>query len=158
MKKNKKAFTLIELVFIIVIIGILSAVALPKLTATRDDALIAKSVSTLKVLLMDLDTFYMAQGKKGFNLAKWRDITDSVDYTEADQLVVDSQISINSESNQPCFNVAVSKDASNQIIINIIASTTAGYICNQSKNIAMRKGLLNASHEREFKLGQRASF
>ena len=40
--KNKKAFTMIELVFVIVIIGILAAVAIPRLAATRDDAEIVK--------------------------------------------------------------------------------------------------------------------
>jgi len=36
------AFTMIELVFVIVVLGILAAVAIPRLAATRDDALIAK--------------------------------------------------------------------------------------------------------------------
>lgn len=39
------AFTMIELVFVIVILGILAAIAIPKLAATRDDALIAKGRS-----------------------------------------------------------------------------------------------------------------
>jgi len=43
MKKEKKAFTMTELVFVIVIIGILAAVAIPKLSATRDDAIISKA-------------------------------------------------------------------------------------------------------------------
>ena len=34
----RTAFTMIELVFVIVILGILAVVAIPKLAATRDDA------------------------------------------------------------------------------------------------------------------------
>lgn len=40
MKRN--AFTMIELVFVIVVLGILAAIAVPRLAATRDDAMIAK--------------------------------------------------------------------------------------------------------------------
>ena len=39
---KKQAFTMIELVFVIVILGILAAVAVPKFTATRTDAQISK--------------------------------------------------------------------------------------------------------------------
>ena len=42
MKLNKQAFTMIELVFVIVILGILAAVAIPRLVATRTDAQISK--------------------------------------------------------------------------------------------------------------------
>ena len=42
MKNSKSAFTMIELVFVIVVLGILAAVAIPKMAATRDDAQIAK--------------------------------------------------------------------------------------------------------------------
>ena len=42
-QKSKKAFSMIELVFVIVIIGILAAVAIPRLAATRDDAEITKA-------------------------------------------------------------------------------------------------------------------
>ena len=43
---NKRtAFTMIELVFVIVILGILAAVAIPRLAATRDDAQIVKGRS-----------------------------------------------------------------------------------------------------------------
>ena len=43
----KKAFTMIELVFVIVVIGILSAIAVPKFAATRDDAMVSKGKSIL---------------------------------------------------------------------------------------------------------------
>ena len=45
--KSKKAFTMIELVFVIVIIGILATVAIPRLAATRDDAEITKGRTVL---------------------------------------------------------------------------------------------------------------
>jgi len=43
MKQSKQAFSMIELVFVIVVIGILSAVAVPRFAATRDDAMITKA-------------------------------------------------------------------------------------------------------------------
>ena len=42
MKNSKNAFTMIEMVFVIVILGILAAIAIPKMAATRTDAEIAK--------------------------------------------------------------------------------------------------------------------
>ena len=42
MKTSKNAFTMIELVFVIVILGILASVAIPKFAATRTDAKISK--------------------------------------------------------------------------------------------------------------------
>jgi len=50
MKIMKKAFTMIELVFVIVVIGILAGVAIPKFAATRDDAIISKARATVGAL------------------------------------------------------------------------------------------------------------
>ena len=44
---SKKAFTMIELVFVIVVIGILSAIAIPKFAATRGDAIMTKAKATV---------------------------------------------------------------------------------------------------------------
>lgn len=46
----KKAFTMVELVFVIVILGILAAVAIPKLAVTRDDAVITKGQSQVSAI------------------------------------------------------------------------------------------------------------
>ena len=46
----KRAFTMIELVFVIVVIGILAAIAVPKFAATRDDAMIANARATVGAL------------------------------------------------------------------------------------------------------------
>ena len=48
--KNKSAFTMIELIFVIVVLGILAAVAIPKLVVTRDDAMIVKGKSQVSAI------------------------------------------------------------------------------------------------------------
>ena len=46
----KNAFTMIELVFVIVILGILAAVAIPKFAATRTDAQISKGRADISAI------------------------------------------------------------------------------------------------------------
>ena len=47
---NRSAFTMIELIFVIVVIGILASIAVPKLWVTRDDAIIAKGRSDVSTI------------------------------------------------------------------------------------------------------------
>ena len=59
----KKGFTMIELIFVIVILGILAAVAIPRLAATRDDAEVSKVATNIQTLVSDLGAYYTSQGK-----------------------------------------------------------------------------------------------
>ena len=54
--KTQNAFTMLELVFVIVVIGILSAVAIPKFSKSRDDAVIAKAKATVSSVRSALAT------------------------------------------------------------------------------------------------------
>lgn len=62
---SKKAFTMIELVFVIVVIGILSAIAIPKFAATRDDALITRGLATLASVRSAISTERQKQILRG---------------------------------------------------------------------------------------------
>jgi len=54
----KNAFSMIELVFVIVILGILGAVAVPKFSGVQDDALISAEKSSITVARQGVITLY----------------------------------------------------------------------------------------------------
>lgn len=59
---KRSGFTMIELIFVIVILGILAAVAIPKLAATRDDAKISKMASSIQTVKTELMSQIVATG------------------------------------------------------------------------------------------------
>ena len=61
--------SMLELVFVIVIMGILAAVALPKLSATRDDAQIAKGrgdVSAIRAAIVNERQGRLMKGQSSY--------------------------------------------------------------------------------------------
>jgi prepilin-type N-terminal cleavage/methylation domain-containing protein len=65
MARSKKGFTLIELLIVVVIIGILAAIAIPRLANTKDKAYVAQMKSDLR----NLATFeeqYAADNNGGY--------------------------------------------------------------------------------------------
>ena len=56
--RDQKGFTLIELLIVVVIIGILAAIAIPKFSATREKAYVAAMKSDLKNLASQEEIYY----------------------------------------------------------------------------------------------------
>ena len=79
---KRAGFTMIELIFVIVILGILAAVAIPKLAATRSDAEIAKMATNAATLLSDYGAAYTARANFDVN-ETWSNITNTPTETVA---------------------------------------------------------------------------
>lgn len=58
-KRQTRGFTLIELLIVVVIIGILAAIAVPKFAATKDKAKLASLKSDLRNLMNAEEAYYV---------------------------------------------------------------------------------------------------
>ncbi|HET7630814.1 MAG TPA: prepilin-type N-terminal cleavage/methylation domain-containing protein, partial [Gemmatimonadaceae bacterium] len=63
MHQNRKGFTLIELLIVVVIIGILAAIAIPKFAKTKDRAYVTAMKSDLKNLSLAEEGFFVDSSK-----------------------------------------------------------------------------------------------
>ena len=123
----KNAFTMIELIFVIVIIGILAAVAIPKLVATRSDAEGASIVQSLSQCINDAGNKYM--------------VTASFHhFTQDDNLTKNCKIA------KKCFDFNESDENGTLTVNNIVSSDKK---CEESQRIAS-KNLLAATHSINF--------
>jgi len=59
----KNAFTMIELIFVIVILGILASVAIPKLAATRSDAEVSKVAQNVMTSAAEIASYAVSNAK-----------------------------------------------------------------------------------------------
>src|SRR5206468_8231154 len=64
---NRKGFTLIELLIVVVIIGILAAIAIPKFANTKEKAYLASMKSDLRNLIT-AEEAYFAEDRKSTRL------------------------------------------------------------------------------------------
>jgi len=146
--QTKKGFTMIELIFVIVIIGILASVAIPRLAATRDDAKIATSLSETGMILRETTAYYTANGHFSdtasdmSNAADFNGTTGSVDSAAGG--VFTYATPKNSSGTEKCVEFTINNTDGNVTIAPL--SGTTGNVCKGLQNSNTFKNSLNGTH------------
>ena len=129
---------MIELIFVIVILGILASVAIPRLAATREDAEISAAVANLRTLVNDVTAYYTAKGE--FGSAKWNEITNvPITAKEANKVVTttDGQLKVGGQADCIIFRIGgkntgdTGKNANAQAHIIVAKKSTTDAVCKQ---------------------------
>ncbi len=121
----KAAFTLLELVFSIVVIGIIASFAIPKYMNTRDSALASTIKRDIVVTITSIQSHYLVNRK----IDK---ISDAVTLNTSNW-TIDNQKIIFKDEEKDCVTLEV-KDK----LIQLIVANDAGSVCNALINLDVK--------------------
>ena len=127
---KRAGFTMIELIFVIVILGILAAVAIPKLAATRTDAEVSKGATDLATLVSDMGSYYTSQGTFAAMPSMTNVVTDTLAAGAADASSTNFHA-----GNAACVLITFNDVSDGNVTLsNVAANTTAA--CVGVQNLA----------------------
>ena len=136
----KKAFTLIELIFILVIVSILGSVAIPKLSATRDDALIAQNSEYIIAIMSEISTYIIVKGESRNDLSEMSSIIERL--KTQNRIVIDSttksaKVKIGEEID--CITIDIDSTGSTELLKTVFSLAPADRICQMVQNFIKEK-------------------
>uniref|UniRef100_UPI003F5FC4D6 type II secretion system protein n=1 Tax=Hydrocurvibacter sulfurireducens TaxID=3131937 RepID=UPI003F5FC4D6 len=132
---------MIELIFVIVIIGILAAVAIPRFTATRDDAKVSQIMMNISIATTDITLYAVAKGNVSNDLSVMSDAVKSmVDRGEATLDTANKKATFK-VGGVDCVSLGIMSSATNEDLnVSLIAAGSSNALCKHlqdSLNVSM---------------------
>lgn len=127
---KRSAFTMIEVIFVIVILGILAIIAVPKFMATRDDARMVALAQNIATGASDIASYMVARGEAENDLSKMSNSLHSlVKRGEATVDTVNRSIKVKAGNETECITIEI-VSANNDENLTLINKTTTDEECS----------------------------
>ena len=118
----KKGFSLLELIFAIVVIGIIASFAIPKYLDTRDSAVVSTIKRDISSATTSIQSYHLINGKVD-------KISDAITLNPTYWTIADSKI-IYKENTKDCVTLEVKENAGTNTL-DLTVDPTAGTICEK---------------------------
>ena len=126
---KRDGFTLIEIIFVIVILGIVAMIAVPKFMATRDDARMVALAQNIATGASDIASFMVARGEADDDLSKMSNALRSlVNRGEATVDTTNRSISVKAGNESECITIEI-VSSNNDENLTLINKTTSDEEC-----------------------------
>lgn len=127
----KKGFSLLELIFAIVVIGVIASFAIPKYLDTKNDAVASTIQRDLATATTSIQSYYLVEGDI-------TNITDAVQLNTANWSLDTNNLIMTSTNASNCAKLTINKDTK-KIIINI--DTTLDDICTKLSELGVKDAI-----------------
>ena len=109
---------MVELIFVIVILGILAAVAIPKLAATRDDAKMARLAQNIMTTAFEISSYAVAGNDVDPDFKVMSNTATMMD-KEGEVVLSADQADYNVGSASPCVRLAIDRNVSGGVLYSV---------------------------------------
>ena len=127
----KKAFTMIELVFVIVVLGIIASIAIPKIYASREDAKVVAAFNELNNFIENIIAKHALGHQYSYNTihAEMNALGARVDWASGDDAYFDFRLGIDEGLSKTCITIPIARQGQTYSWNDVFAFT---YGCNDT--------------------------
>ena len=130
----RKAFTMIEFIFIIIIIALLAGIAIPKFSATRMDAKISAKAQNIMIAANEIASYAVAKGSTASDLKVMSTSIESMEQREEATLEA-YKAKIKVEDSADCIIIKIDNNGTNTEVLKIEFGSTSNEYCDKLRSL-----------------------